>query len=135
MYWIYWLHLLLWRKYRFCIHYMKNAKILYSLLWRIFKHCRAIRAVNNISFKAHSDPIFFRLELQNFDDTYKHGVLSFMHKYFFENLPASFHDMFNSLAEPNRTKSFKLERVLFKTLECFPSALFPKLWNSIELEL
>jgi len=58
-----------------------------------------------------------------------------MHKYFYENLPASFHDMFNSLAEPNRTKSYKLERVLFKTLECFSSALFPKIWNSIELEL
>ena len=58
-----------------------------------------------------------------------------MHKYFYENLSASFHDMFNSLTEPNRTKSYKLERVLFKTLECFPSALFPKIWNSIELEL
>ena len=58
-----------------------------------------------------------------------------MHKYFYENLPTSFHDMFNSLAEPNRTKSYKLERVLFKTLECFSSALFPKIWNSIELEL
>ena len=43
--------------------------------------------------------------------------------------------LFNSLAEPNRTKSYKLEWVLFKTLECFPSSLFPKLWNSIELEL
>ena len=43
--------------------------------------------------------------------------------------------MFNSLAEPNRTKSYKLERVLFKTLEYFPSALFSKLWNSFELEL
>ena len=96
---------------------------------------RAIRAVNNSSFKAHSDPIFLRLELLNLDDTYKLGVLSFMHKYFYENLPASFQDMFNSLAEPNRTKSYKLERVLFKTLECFPSALFPKLWNSLELEL
>ena len=60
------------------------------------------RAVNNSSFKAHSD---FRLELLNLDDTYKLGVLSFMHKYFYENLPASFHDMFNYLAEPNRTKS------------------------------
>ena len=58
-----------------------------------------------------------------------------MHKYFYKNLPTSFHDMFNSLAEPNRTKSYKLERVLFKTLEYFPSALFPKLWNLLELEL
>ena len=96
---------------------------------------RAIRAVNNSSFKAHSDPIFFRLELLNFDDTYKLGVLSFPHKHFYDNLPASFHDMFNSLAEPNRTKSYKLELVLFKTLECFPYAIFPKKWNSIELEL
>ena len=29
---------------------------------------RAIRAVNNSSIKAHSDPIFFRLELLNLDD-------------------------------------------------------------------
>ena len=43
---------------------------------------RANRAVNNCSFKAHSDPIFFRLELLNLDNTYKLGVLSFMHKYF-----------------------------------------------------
>ena len=35
----------------------------------------------------------------------------------------------------NRTKLYKLERVLLKTLERFPSALFPKSWNSIELEL
>ena len=58
-----------------------------------------------------------------------------MRKYFYENLPASFHDMFNCLAEPNRTKSYKLERGLCKTLECFPSALLPKIWNSIVLKL
>ena len=67
--------------------------------------------------------------------THINCVLSSMHKYFYENLPASFHDMFNSLAEPNKTKSCKLEWVLFKTLECFPSALFPKRWNLIKLEL
>ena len=43
--------------------------------------------------------------------------------------------MFNSLAEPNRTKAYKLERVLFKTPEFFPAALFPKIWNLIELKL
>ena len=58
-----------------------------------------------------------------------------MHKYFYENIPTSSHDIFNSLAEPNRTKSYTLEHVLFKTLECFPSVLFKKIWNSIELEL
>ena len=58
-----------------------------------------------------------------------------MNKYFYGTLPTFCHDMFSSLADPNRTKSYKLERVLFKTIECFPSAFFPKLWNSIELEL
>ena len=43
--------------------------------------------------------------------------------------------MFKSLAEPNRTKSYKLERVLIKNLESFPSAIFPKLWNEIEIDL
>ena len=42
--------------------------------------------------------------------------------------------MFNFLAEPNRTKSYKFEQVLFKTLES-PYTLFPKIWNSFELEL
>jgi len=58
-----------------------------------------------------------------------------MHKFFYENLPNSLHDNFNSLAEPKRTKSYKLEWVLFKTLKYFPSALFPNLLNSLELEL
>ena len=43
--------------------------------------------------------------------------------------------MFKSLAEPNRTKSYKLERVLDKNLESFPSSVFPKLWNAIEIDL
>jgi len=42
--------------------------------------------------------------------------------------------MFKSLAEPNRTKLYKLERVLNKNLDSFPSAMFPKLWNEIDLK-
>ena len=43
--------------------------------------------------------------------------------------------MFKSLAEPNRTKSSKLGRGLNKYLESFPSAMFPFLWNEIEIDL
>ena len=53
-----------------------------------------------------------------------------MHEYFNFNLPSSF----QNIAEPNRTKSYKLERVLNKNLESFPSAKFPKLWNKIDLK-
>jgi len=58
-----------------------------------------------------------------------------MHGYFNDNLPSSFQIMFKSLAEPNRRKSYKLERVLDKNLETFPSAMFLKLWNAIEIDL
>ena len=89
---------------------VKNAKI--QKIKSLQK--RAIRAENNSSFKAHSDPIFFRLELLNLDDTY-------------ENLPTSFHDMFNSLAEPNRTKSYKLERFFFKNARMFSFRFISKI--------
>ena len=96
---------------------------------------KAIRVVNNSTFKAHSNPLFSKLKLLNLDDTYKLSVLTFMHGYFNNNLPSSFQNMFKSLTEPNRTKSYKLERVLNKNLESFPSAMFPKLWNAIEIDL
>jgi len=38
-------------------------------------------------------------------------------------------------SQPNRTISYKLERVLNTNLESFPSAMFPKLWNEIEMDL
>ena len=43
--------------------------------------------------------------------------------------------MVKSLAEPNRTKLYKLERVLNKNLESFQSAMFPNLWNAFEIDL
>ena len=58
-----------------------------------------------------------------------------MHGYFNYNLPSSFQNMLKSRAERNRTKSYKLEQVINKNLEIFPSALFPKLWNAIEIDL
>jgi len=87
--------------------------------------------VKNSTFKAHSNQLFSKLKVLNLDDTYKLRVLTFMHGY----LPFSFQNMFKSLAEPNRTKSYKLERVLNKNLESFPSAMFSKLWIEIEIDL
>ena len=59
---------------------------------------KAIRAVDNSTFKAHSNPLFSKLKVLNLDNTYKLSVLTFMHGYFHDNLPSSFHNMFKSLA-------------------------------------
>ena len=54
----------------------------------------------------------------------------FMFKYMNGNLPLSFNGMFLALAEPNRTKSYKLELVNNKYLKSFP-----KVFSSMDLEL
>ena len=59
----------------------------------------------------------------------------FMFKYMTGKLPLSFNGMFIALAEPNRTKSYKLELVNNKYLESFPTVFLPRTWNSIPLEI
>ena len=61
-----------------------------------------IRAVNNSTFKAHSNPLFSKPKLLNLDDTYKLSVPTFMHGYFNDNLPSSFQNMFKSQAEQTK---------------------------------
>ena len=61
--------------------------------------------------------------------------MTFMHEYFTDNFPSSFQNMFKSLAKPNRTQSYKLERGFNKNLESFPSEMFPKLCNEFEIDL
>jgi len=70
---------------------------------------KAIRAIHNSTFKAHSNPLFYNLKVLNLDDIYKFSVLTFMHGYLNDNLPSSFQNMFKSLAELKRTKLYKLE--------------------------
>ena len=48
-----------------------------------------------------------------------------MFKYMIGKLPLSFNGMFITLAEPNRTKSYKLELVNNKYLESFPTVFLP----------
>ena len=74
---------------------------------RSFLEKKATRAVNPFS----------KLKVLNLDDTCKLSVLTFMHGYWIlinDNLPSTFQNMIKSLAEPKRTKSYKLEQVLNK---------------------
>ena len=72
-----------------------------------------------IILSRHIQIQYSKLKILNLDDAYKLSVRTFKHGYFNDNLPSSFQNMFKSLAEPNRTKSYKLERVLNKNLESF----------------
>ena len=94
---------------------------------------KSIRIIANRENKAHSNPLFGNLEILKLHDLYELNVLSFMHDYNKSRLPISFDNTFVPLSYPNRTNSYKLERIRCKMLGSFPSAIFPKLWNTLNI--
>ena len=56
-----------------------------------------------------------------------------MQSYTRDALPDSFKNMFTPLSEPNRTNSFKLDRIKNDSLAHFPTYFLPKVWNSNSL--
>lgn len=108
-----------------------NSKI--HKLYKLQK--KVIRTLANDSYVAHTDPLFARLGILKVKDCLQVEAGTFMYKYFNNMLPNSFDNMFETLAAPNRTKGFKLERIRYQGLESFPKALLPKLWNSAPLEI
>jgi len=90
------------------LNYVKGVKLWskVTVFWNIDRTVKSTcLALSKLLEKIAATQMFKylnRLELLNLDDTYKLGVVSFMHKYFYKNLPTSFHDMFNSLAEPEQ---------------------------------
>ena len=100
---------------------------------KIQKKC--IRNLGNKSYSSHTDPIFNDLSILKFDDLFSLNALTFMHKYHYGKLPASFDNKFTPLMNLNRTESYKLNVAANKNLEGFPSYFLPKIWNSISLEL
>ena len=65
---------------------VKNSKLQKI---RSLQKKKAIRVVNNSTFKAHSNPLSSKLKVLNLDDTYKLCVLTFMYRYFNDNLRPS----------------------------------------------
>ena len=56
-----------------------------------------------------------------------------MHKHYNNNLPSSFETMFTPLMDRNRKKSYKLEKVVNKYTDNFPSPTTPRLWNKVDI--
>jgi hypothetical protein len=96
---------------------------------------RAVRTVLNKGRSAHTDPLFGQLNFLNFMDLHELNVGIFMYKYINDKLPLSFKNMFNPLSEPNRTRNFLHEKAKIKTLEWFPKVVFPRIWNTLKLNL
>ena len=96
---------------------------------------RAVRIVSNKKFLAHSDPIFASLKILKLNDLIELNICGFMHKHMNNNLPNSLRNLFTPLTTNNRNKSYRVEKPRISILSNLPTVTFPKVWNSLPLNL
>ena len=96
------------------------------------------KCIRNVASKGHrsqTDPIFSSLNILKFEDLFKYNCSTFMHKYSQNKLPESFHEMFSSMSQPNRTCGYKLDIIKNNSLSQYPIFFLPKIWNQNTLEI
>ena len=100
---------------------------------------KAIRVVNNKSYRSHTDPLFLHSKILKIEDVYKLQVCMFVHDYQNNNLPHSFVNFFPSLREQNQRRPFDLPKHPLRPRTTFSANLpghnFPTIWNSLKHEL
>jgi exonuclease III len=100
------------------------------------KQKQAIRTINNSAFRANTGPIFQRLQILPLPDLITFSNLKFMHNFYFNNLPFSFREMWQTNRE--RNPNIRLRNVddlyvpahRYDSLKRLPFFNFPALWNN-----
>lgn len=95
---------------------------------------RAFRNIVNAKYNAHTDPIACNLELLNIYDLLESNIAEFVAKFLQNKLPDSINNLFSPLNNM-RTKNLRLEKPKYKTYNSFPTVAFPKIWNSLPIEV
>ena len=88
----------------------------------------------NAPYNAHTMPILGQLGLLTFDDLVKLNIIEFVSKFKTKLLPKTMQDLFTSLLH-SRTGNLKIQIPKYKSLESLPSVVYPKIWNSLSLDL
>ena len=97
---------------------------------------KCIRNIAGRDLRSHTDPLYRQPNILKFDDLLQYNVLSFMHKYFLGKQPNSFENFFikapNFDKDTNKRKfCYVLDKLKNEGCGRFPSAVFPRAWNSI----
>ena len=94
---------------------------------------KCIRNIANSGYRSHTTPKFLTLNLLKIKDIFKFESMIFMYKYANDLHPNSLSGLFYPLSNNNRTLSFKTSIIKGKSLESFPSAFLPKIWNNLHI--
>ena len=99
---------------------------------------KCVRNVAGKGARAHTEPIFRRLELLRLNDLYKFKLLTFMHNYHYTKQPEAFLNFFKPCPAgeilPTRQSNFKIDRSRNNILENLPSVKLPLAWNDLTFE-
>ena len=96
---------------------------------------KAIRIINKMSYRAHTDPLFKTTKILKLQDVYELHATLFMSKYEANTLPASFTNMFthNFDIHPHihtrQSSNIYTNKPKNKFVENLPNFAIPKLWN------
>ena len=98
---------------------------------------KCIRHVSNVGGRAHSEPLFHKLQFLKFEDIFNYNVCTFLHQYSNKLLPASFNEMFPLMRESENRNSrdgfynFEIIPPKQKNLNNFPRHVFLPIWNGL----
>lgn len=112
-----------------------NAKSLHlNKLEKLQK--RAIRTVNQATFKSHTEPLFKSSAVLKISDMFIYQVLLFMRDYNADQLPECFCNMYIKNRYIRSERITRQSELLYipqcktKFVENLPYALYPKIWNN-----
>ena len=60
---------------------------------------RAVRIIGNVAYDAHTDPIFQKLKILTYNQTYRFHLGKFMYLYHRQMLPVNFNSFFQCVSE------------------------------------
>ena len=118
----------------YCCTKQKNINALLS----IQKRC--IRLISKAKYNAHTDPLYFALNILPIPDLIEQQRLQLMHSLEYEYCPASFADEFTKNIE-NRVyllrnnDDYFIPQTRLNSLKQFPLVSFPLAWNNLDSSL
>ena len=105
------------------------------------KQKQAVRIICNAKYNAHTQPLFFKLNILPLDDLILHQKMIFMFFYDRNVLPISFQDYFLRNSDRGLNPGLRnvfdyfVPRVRSEYLRRFPFVSFPSAWNNFPVEI
>ena len=102
---------------------------------------RCVRNVSLKQFKAHTEPLFKKLEILKFSDKLSFCKALFMHKYRNKKLPDTFLNLFTEISCTDETQTrhndynYMNKAALKRNLENFPLKTMISTWNNLTIDL